>query len=310
VRDFREELLEDLLSQFDGKPNIEILNRALGKQLQKVYDFFVQLWKERHFPDAVGQQLGGKDGLGGIGDIVVLNRQQALIVARLADMDVDMEDEMYRVMLAWKIFLNTSWTKYKEVHRLITMLWKASPMIYSEDPNWPATIFFDTPLITIGQWLDFRVLHIAIKVKAAGVQLIFRVRIKHDMDDIPVVIGMVNNHAVKHGSSPAKRSFDTQSQTGMVMALVNNHVISHGSSPADTPFCLHQALIRMHDGSIEPAYVEISGKIMPAYLLLPIECWKVFAPMAELDFGNGVLEAGYFELPTGEIVLAHVQSKG
>ncbi|MCL1999624.1 MAG: DUF2612 domain-containing protein [Turicibacter sp.] len=225
--DLTAQLLEDLPSQFDNKPNIQALNEVLGGQLQEIHDFLVELWEQRHFPTAEGKQLDG------IGDIVVLSRMQALITAHLADMNVEMDDDMYRVMLAWKIFLNTSLTTYEEVHHLITLLWKNSPMIYTEDPNWPATIIFDTPLISLESWLDFRVLHIAVKVKAGGVQLIFRLRIQHEMDDIPITVATAISHAVRHGITPSERNFDGESKTKLYVSVNVAHTINHGGSPAE-----------------------------------------------------------------------------
>ncbi|MCL1986955.1 MAG: DUF2612 domain-containing protein [Firmicutes bacterium] len=232
--DLTAQLLEDLPSQFDNKPNIQALNEVLGEQLQQIYEFFTQLWEQRHFPQAEGKQLDG------IGDIVVLSRMQALITAHLADMNVEMDDDMYRVMLAWKIFLNTSLTTYEEVHHLITLLWTASPMIYTEDPNWPATIIFDTPLISLESWprlpdgqVDFRVLHITVKVKAGGVQLIIRLRIQHQLDEMPITVAVVNNHAIRHGTTASERNFDGESQTNLMVAVNTIHWVRHGSSPCE-----------------------------------------------------------------------------
>ena len=229
--------------QFESQPNIKTLNHTLGRQLQEVYDFFMQLRNERHFPVAVGRQLDG------IGSIVELSRLQALIVSHLADMNVEMNDEMYRIMLAWKMFLNTSRTTYTEVHRLITMLWTVSPMIYYEDPDWPATIFFDTPMLTDNIWLDFRVLHIAIMVKAAGVQLIFRVRIGHKTDPTGIRVATVHDHSVRHGASPAYRDFTTRNTAQIRTATIASHNIRHGGSPGSYSL-IRPAAVMLDDGTI------------------------------------------------------------
>ena len=40
MADFMKDLREDLLEQFRGKENIDVLIRALGRQLQDVFDFY------------------------------------------------------------------------------------------------------------------------------------------------------------------------------------------------------------------------------------------------------------------------------
>ncbi|MDR1558708.1 MAG: DUF2612 domain-containing protein, partial [Clostridiales bacterium] len=163
---FLEKLKRDLLEQFKGKPNIEILQKALARQLEEIYKFFNELNTLRWLQTAEGVQLDG------IGDIVAMSRVEAMAVSNLIGQFVPMEDAVYRIYLAYKIHLNTNQTTYKDVYRAIKMFWDKSYLYYSEDLDWPATIFFDTPILS--PWDDASALLLAPRVKAAGVQLIIR----------------------------------------------------------------------------------------------------------------------------------------
>lgn len=41
--DYRQSVEKDTLEQFRGQPNIQVLHEVFAKQLQDVYDFFMQL---------------------------------------------------------------------------------------------------------------------------------------------------------------------------------------------------------------------------------------------------------------------------
>jgi hypothetical protein len=160
--DYLDKLRRDLLEQFKEKPNIETLQKALARQLSELYEFFCELETLRSLQNAVGSQLDG------IGDIVVLSRAEALVISKLADQNVPMDDETYRLYLAWKISLNTTNCTHKDVYRALKMFWK-KPLYYSEDPNYPATMFFKTS--TLSPEDNVGVLFLAPKVQAAGVAL-------------------------------------------------------------------------------------------------------------------------------------------
>jgi hypothetical protein len=161
--DFLDKLRRDLLEQFKGKPNIEVFQRALARQLSDLYEFFSELNTLRWLQTAEGIQLDG------IGDIVVMSRTDALVVARLVGKNVPMDDVTYRLYLAFKIHLNTSNCTHRDVYRALKMFWDKTPLYYSEKIEHPATMFISTP--TLNPDIDVSPLFLAPKVKAAGVAL-------------------------------------------------------------------------------------------------------------------------------------------
>ena len=160
---YLEKLRRDLLEQFKDKPNIEVLQEALAKELEEVHKFFDELNTLRWLQTAEGVQLDG------IGDIVVMSRAEALVVSRMAGVNIPMDDDNYRLYLTFKIHLNTNECTYSDVFRALKMFWARTPLYYSEDPNQPATIIITIPeRISAIEW---NVLQIATMVKAAGVGL-------------------------------------------------------------------------------------------------------------------------------------------
>ena len=160
---YLQKLRDDLLEQFRGKPNIEVFQTALARQLEELYAFFYDLNAFRWLQNAVGVQLDG------VGNIAVMTRTDALIVSKLADQVVPMDDDTYRLYLTWKVNLNTTNCTYRDVYRALKMFWPNTPLFYSEDPAYPATMFFTTPMLTPDD--DVSVLLLAPRVKAAGVAL-------------------------------------------------------------------------------------------------------------------------------------------
>lgn len=163
VFDYIKSLNEDLLEQFRGKPNTEVLMKALARQLQDVYQFFVDLREKRTLAKSEGKQLNG------IGDIVVLSRPEAGFLASKMNPDSVLDDDLYRKYLTYKVFLNTNTCTYPDVIKALKMFWDTSPLYYSEDLEHPATMFFSTPTLrpedNAGALLQVP------KVKAAGVTL-------------------------------------------------------------------------------------------------------------------------------------------
>ena len=158
-------LYDDLLEQFKDKPNLEVFQKAMARQLNEVYAFFYALQTMRRLQDAEGVQLDG------IGNIVDLTRTDALIWSNTAGQTVPMDDNLYRMYLWFKIFLNTSEGTYADIVRVLKMFWPYTPVYYSEEIEKPATMFFTTPRLPIGA--DLRMLQIVTRVKAAGVALHF-----------------------------------------------------------------------------------------------------------------------------------------
>lgn len=163
-KNFSQKLKDDLVEQFKGKPRIEALLEAVGKELQEVYDFMCQMLIERDISVAVGKQLDN------IGDIVQMSRREAEELAEKSSFSYADNDTMYRTFLQYKIFLNTAECNYRDIMRSIHMLWDGK-VKYSEDPNVPATIILDYEMYSGKN--NVQLLNIPI-LKAAGVKLWFR----------------------------------------------------------------------------------------------------------------------------------------
>jgi hypothetical protein len=125
--------------------------------------------------------------LDGIGDIVVMTRDDALALARKIDGTMTMDDATYRKYLTYKISLNTNTCTYFDVIRALKMFWKASPLYYKETPEHPATMFIETP--TLKPKDNASVLLLAPKVKAAGVALKVTATTETPVDDLEIGIG-------------------------------------------------------------------------------------------------------------------------
>ena len=95
-------LEKDIIDQFRDKPNTEALVKVLSRQLQQVYDFYLQLATLLSINECSGVQLDN------IGSIVQLTRAEARALAKESDFSYSDEDEMYRAFLHYKIFVNTA----------------------------------------------------------------------------------------------------------------------------------------------------------------------------------------------------------
>ena len=162
AKDYISALEADMIEQFRGRPNLEVYQKALARQLNELYVFFYELYAYRWIQTAQGAQLDG------IGNIVALSRMDALILSQMSGENVPMDDETYRLYLMWKMILNTSTATYPEIHRALSLFWDKTPL-YHEDTNYPATMFFTVPAVS-GD-VGANVLSIAAKIKAAGVAL-------------------------------------------------------------------------------------------------------------------------------------------
>jgi len=199
--DFLEKLRRDMIEQFKGKPNIEIFQTALARQLDELYEFLMQLNTLRWLREAEGIQLDG------IGDIVVMTRTDALVISQLAHQNVLMDDETYRLYLAWKIHLNTNNCTQQDVYNALKMFWQNSPLYYSEDIDHPATIFFSTP--TLSPVDNAEILLLAPRIKAAGVALkIIATTETSDMGDIEIRVRGVAPFNVMQTTLPQWRPSD------------------------------------------------------------------------------------------------------
>lgn len=158
--DYAEKLRDDLVEQFKEKPVIEALVEAVGEQLTDLYQFFVALRDERGVQTAIGKQLDG------VGDIVVLDRMEAGELACVNKSVYVLNDDEYRRYLFYKIWKNTNNCTYYDIIKAFRMFWE-KPLHYSEDPQEPATMIFETDMLSPED--DVAKLLTAPFIKAAGV---------------------------------------------------------------------------------------------------------------------------------------------
>lgn len=160
--DYIERLRDDLVEQFKGKPVIDALNEAVGAQLMDLYQFLLDLKEKRSLQTAVGKQLDG------VGDIAVLSRVEAGELACVKESVFVLDDEGYRTFLIYKIWKNTNRCTYYDIIRSFRMFWD-KPLHYSEDPEVPATMLFETDDLSPDE--DVARLLTAPFIKAAGVAI-------------------------------------------------------------------------------------------------------------------------------------------
>ena len=130
--DYVELLRGDLVEQFKEKPVIDALVSAIGEQLNDVRRFYEDLRDRRGIQTSMGQQL----------------------------------DESYRRYLIFKIWKNTNNCTYHDVIKALRMFWP-KPLYYREDPAEPATMVFETDMLSPED--DVPKLLNAPLIKAAGV---------------------------------------------------------------------------------------------------------------------------------------------
>ena len=158
--DYVELLRGDLVEQFKEKPVIDALVSAIGEQLNDVQRFYEDLRDRRGLQTSMGQQLDG------VGDIVVLSRLEAGALACINESVYVLDDESYRRYLIFKVWKNTNNCTYHDVIKALRMFWP-KPLYYREDPAEPATMAFETDMLSPED--DVPKLLNAPLIKAAGV---------------------------------------------------------------------------------------------------------------------------------------------
>lgn len=141
MADYAAALKDDLVEQFRGKPNIDALMEVVGEQLQDLYEFFYDLKARRSIEEAEGAQLDG------VGDIVVLSRAEAGQLASKTNPGEAVTDDLYRKFLIYKVLKNTNRCTYPDIIKSFQMFWE-KPLYYSEDPDTPATMIFETDTLS------------------------------------------------------------------------------------------------------------------------------------------------------------------
>lgn len=204
MADFVTALKKDLVEQFKGKPNLQALMEVISEELQQVYDFYAQLRDYRDVQTAIGKQLDG------VGDIVVLTRMEAGILAGDPIPFEVMGDDMYRQYLIFKILKNTCDCTYPDIIKAFRMFWDR-PLYYREDLEQPATMIFDTGEMEGA--VDTRPLFNTPLLRAAGVTLKLYARTKTTMETTKVYIASGLGFAVTVTDlPPVEREYDFQSK--------------------------------------------------------------------------------------------------
>ena len=213
-------LKADLVEQFKGKANIEALAEVVGAELQQVYDFLQQLRDERDVYTAVGKQHDG------VGNIVDMTRMEAgKLAGNPIPFDI-IDDDTYRQYLIYKILKNNSDCTYPEIIKAFRMFWDR-PLYYTEDPEQPATMIFDTG--EMPGTVDTTPLFRTPLIRAAGVTLKLYARTSTPMDPAKVRILSGLGFAVTVTGLPIiERDYDFQSK---VYVTSNHGTVSEDTLP-------------------------------------------------------------------------------
>ena len=177
--DFAEKLRQDLVEQFKEKPVIDALICAIGEQLTDLHRFFTALRDERGVLTAIGKQLDG------VGDIVCLSREEAGALACTAESVYVLDDEEYRDYLIFKIWKNTNNCTYHDVIKALRMFWP-KPLYYREDPSEPATMVFETDMLSPEDDVPKLLNAPLIKAAGVGIKVIARTESPEMMDLLTV----------------------------------------------------------------------------------------------------------------------------
>ena len=177
--DYVELLRGDLVDQFKEKPVIDALVSAIGEQLNDVRRFYEDLRDRRGLQTSMGQQLDG------VGDIVVLSRLEAGALACINESVYVLDDESYRRYLIFKVWKNTNNCTYHDVIKALRMFWP-KPLYYREDPEEPATMVFETDMLSPEDDVPKLLNAPLIKAAGVGIKVIARTESPEMMDLLTV----------------------------------------------------------------------------------------------------------------------------
>lgn len=177
--DYVELLRGDLVDQFKEKPVIDALVSAIGEQLNDVRKFYEDLRDYRGLQTSMGQQLDG------VGDIVVLSRLEAGALACINESVYVLDDESYRRYLIFKVWKNTNNCTYHDVIKALRMFWP-KPLYYREDPSEPATMVFETDMLSPEDDVPKLLNAPLIKAAGVGIKVIARTESPEMMDLLTV----------------------------------------------------------------------------------------------------------------------------
>lgn len=160
--DYVEKIKADVIEQFKDKPNLSALLEVFGEQIEELASFFTALKENRNINTATGTQLDG------VGDIAVLTRGEAGGLASISNPGEELNDEVYRNFLKYKLWKNANICTYSDIIRSFQMFWDL-PLHYKEEIDQPATMILYTDILAPADNAD--ILFTAPIIKAAGVKL-------------------------------------------------------------------------------------------------------------------------------------------
>ncbi len=135
--------LRDMPQQFQGKRNIEILIRALARQMEEVETVLREINTLTDIDTARGKNLDY------VGDIVCMSRKEAGELVNRRFPEPVISDEQYRKYLKYQVLRNTSDCTYADIMKAIDILWDVDRARYYEREDRPATIFIGLPAVDI-----------------------------------------------------------------------------------------------------------------------------------------------------------------
>lgn len=127
-----DEIMNNIPEQFRNKPKIEVLAKAIVRQMEEVETMLTQLKELRNMETATSQQLDY------CGDIVGLTRVQSALFCKDVDFDV-IDDDRYRLFVKYKALRNATHCTYDDMMAGCKLLFKADPIYYSESEANPAS---------------------------------------------------------------------------------------------------------------------------------------------------------------------------
>ncbi len=129
----------DMPQQFQGKRNIEILIRALARQMEEVETVLREINTLTDIDTACGKNLDY------VGDIVCMSRKAAGELVNRRFPEPVISDEQYRKYLKYQVLRNTSDCTYADIMKAIDILWDVDRARYYEREDRPAIIFIGLP---------------------------------------------------------------------------------------------------------------------------------------------------------------------
>lgn len=159
------EWIADIPSQFRDKPNIEALIKAFSRQIDDLMEVNRQLTELVDIDTAHGVNLDM------LGTVVNVTRKKAHVLLN-REMEVVIDDEMYRNVLRFQALKNNSDATYADIMKGLHLLWGDAKIKYAEAVREPASIEISIEDITTDE-TDPALIRPMV-IRAGGVKILFR----------------------------------------------------------------------------------------------------------------------------------------